>query len=217
MAFDVELYNSPTGTFDIYFEVIDPRRHAYISWAEMYADDAPRYAIVSWSELEIPTAPRSVQISWAELEYADLRRAQLSWMEFEYGDDRGTRVAWSELFTPLVQLPVQLIDTDGTNIVFRDAALLGHEYINNGNTWLHIKNGAMDVNITIVTTGYVDNEPFVGVPLAIADRVITVPANSEMVIGIFPPSLYNDVDSKVLVLYDDISNVTVAALTYTET
>jgi len=73
---------------------------------------------------------------------------------------------------------------------------------NDGKTWLHVKNGATDVTVTVLT-------PITRDGLALADRAVTVPANEDRVIGPFPKSVYGDPFKFAL---DSVANVEIAVL-----
>ena len=76
---------------------------------------------------------------------------------------------------------------------------------NNGRAFLHVKNGATDVVVTIHTPNTVDG-------LAVADRAVTVTANTEAFIGPFQPNVYNGADHQMSFEFDDVSNVSVAVV-----
>ena len=76
---------------------------------------------------------------------------------------------------------------------------------NNGRTFLHIKNGATDVVVTLHTPTTVDG-------LAVADRTVTVTANTEAFIGPFQPNVYNGADHQMSFEFDDVTNVSVAVV-----
>jgi hypothetical protein len=104
-------------------------------------------------------------------------------------------------------LIVQSISRSGVQPIYNTAAGGGDEFLNDGRTWIHVKNGAVVLNITLVSQITVDG-------LDVEDLVITVPINDERLIGIFSTEWYNDADGKVQIIYDDASNVTLAVLTY---
>ena len=76
---------------------------------------------------------------------------------------------------------------------------------NNGRTFLHVQNGATDVVVTIHTPNTVDG-------LAVADRTVTVTADTEAFIGPFQPDVYNGADHQMSFEFDDVSNVSVAVV-----
>ena len=85
-----------------------------------------------------------------------------------------------------------------------DFAGTGDQFLvpNDGRTFLHVKNGATDVAVTIQTPGTVDG-------LAVTDRVVTVAATSEEFIGPFSRNDYGDPFKFAL---DDVANVEIAAV-----
>lgn len=68
----------------------------------------------------------------------------------------------------------------------------GHQFSNDGNVWLEVTTTGTTANLTILTPGTVDG-------LAIADRVIALPATGSRKIGPFPPDVYNQADGNVYV------------------
>jgi hypothetical protein len=118
--------------------------------------------------------------------------------------------------TANLELTVETVIEEGIIPTFNTVSGGGNHFLNNGMTWIHVRNGAEDVNITFETFHQVDNHPFVGVPLDVADRVVTVPADTELVIGIFPAWLYSDniIDNMVQMTYDNKNNVTIAVMTH---
>lgn len=104
----------------------------------------------------------------------------------------------------MADLTVQEVDRDGLNPTYASAAGGGDAFVNDGKTWLHIKNGDVSSKtVTIATAKTVDG-------LAVADRDVTIPASEERLIGPFPPTTYNDGDGKVQLTYDAVTSVTVA-------
>ena len=76
---------------------------------------------------------------------------------------------------------------------------------NNGSVLLLVKNGATATVVTVETPSTVDG-------LAVADREVTVAADSDAVLGPFPPSIYNDSDENLNVSIDDVAHVSIAAI-----
>lgn len=93
----------------------------------------------------------------------------------------------------------------GLNPSFTSANADGHTLDNSAkDILLYVKNGAgSPINVTITTPGTVDG-------LAVADRVVAVPATGERVIGPFPRGTYG---SSVSVAFSSVTSVTVALLT----
>lgn len=104
------------------------------------------------------------------------------------------------------ELTVEPVVRAGLAATYTAAFVDGHKFKNDGKTILHIKNGAVALNLTVQTPGTVDG-------LAVADRVVAVGASTDKFIGPFPASQYNQAaDGMVYIDYDDLSNVTVAVL-----
>lgn len=81
----------------------------------------------------------------------------------------------------------------------------GNTIVNAGKMMLHVKNGGgSPCNVTVDTPGTVDS-------LAVADRVVAVPAGGERMIGPFPIATYNQTGGFIAVDYDFITSVTVGA------
>lgn len=103
-------------------------------------------------------------------------------------------------------LTVQEISRSGLNPSYTAAVADGHKIENTGREFVHVKNASgASVNVTIQTPGTVDG-------LAVADRVVAVPASEERMIGPFAPSDYNQDDDEVYVDYSATSSVTAAAV-----
>lgn len=98
----------------------------------------------------------------------------------------------------------------GLAATFNAANAGGDEFVNDGQTFIYVKNGATDVNVT-VNSQVTSDEECPG--QAAADKVITVGSSSEKVIGPFNQAGYNDANGKVQLTYDDVSNVTIAVVT----
>ena len=61
-------------------------------------------------------------------------------------------------------------------------------------------------NVTIATQVTVDGK-------AVADDVINVPLTTgDVMVGPFPPGIYNDVNGRVQLTYDAVTNLTVAVV-----
>lgn len=80
----------------------------------------------------------------------------------------------------------------------------GHSIPNNdGRTFIHVKTGATPTNVTILTPGTVDGN-------AVADKVEAILANSEQMLGPYPPEVYNQPGTnEVHVDLSAVANVTI--------
>ena len=104
-------------------------------------------------------------------------------------------------------LTVQNVSLDGLKPSFAAAAEDGDTFVNNGRTFLHVKNADVDVTRTVTINSLVDcNQGH--------DHNIEVeiPKEEERIIGPFSPSRFNSNTGVVSVTYDDHSDVTVAAI-----
>jgi hypothetical protein len=101
---------------------------------------------------------------------------------------------------------VQVIARTGTIPTYAAAtATDGHKFANDGNTFLHVKNGGgSSINVTIQTPGTVDG-------LTVSDLVVAVAAGAEKMIGPFPPGIYNQ-SGEVYVDWSAVTSVTMAAI-----
>lgn len=105
---------------------------------------------------------------------------------------------------------VQDISETGLNPAFAAAAAGGDDFVNGERTFLAVKNGLVAVIVTIVVQRInFDIDKFGKV--AFASLVINVPASEERWIKV-PLAPYTDGFGKVQVTYDDVQNVTVAAV-----
>lgn len=104
-----------------------------------------------------------------------------------------------------VALAVQTISRDGIVPAYTAGdATNHHEFVNDGKTYIHVKNGGGgSITVTIDTPGSVDG-------LAIADRTVTVANGSEKKIGPFPSS-YNQSGGLVYVNLSGATSVTLGA------
>lgn len=104
-------------------------------------------------------------------------------------------------------LTVQNVSLDGLEPSFAAAAEDGDTFVNNGRTFLHVKNADTIDARTITIDSLVDcNQGH--------DHNIEVeiPKEEERIIGPFSPSRFNSNTGVVSVTYDDHSDVTVAAI-----
>jgi len=102
-------------------------------------------------------------------------------------------------------LAVQSCAITGLLPLYTAANALGHSVANNGETFLHVKNGdASDITVTLVSIP----DPWGRT----GDKVITVSAASEKMIGPIPPLLFNQADGTVNVDFSAVTSVTLTAV-----
>lgn len=110
---------------------------------------------------------------------------------------------------PRTDLSPQQILRTGLNPTFSAAdGSNQNSFENNGQTYLHVKNGGgSSINVTIDTPGTVDG-------LAVGNLIVAVPNGGERIIGPFPQNIYNQVDGKVYVDWSAVTSVTAAVLRF---
>lgn len=108
----------------------------------------------------------------------------------------------------MATLTPQSVARTGLTPTFAAADVAGDEFVNDGNTLLHVKNG--DAASKTVTVASQVSSPPVGT--AATDLAITIPAGEERMIGPLPKSAFDDANGKVQVTYDAVTSVTVAAV-----
>lgn len=105
---------------------------------------------------------------------------------------------------PRTALAPQDSTRNGLALAFTAANVDGHSVLNTGKVLLYVKNGAAAaINVTVQTPGTADDG------LAIADKIVSIPATGERVLGPYPPPIYGD---DMLVDFSAITTVTIAAL-----
>lgn len=107
----------------------------------------------------------------------------------------------------MATLTTQSISTAGILPTYAAASGGGDAMVADSTSFLHIKNGTgSSMTVTLVTPATVDTT------LAVADRAITVGANSEQMIAV-PDSLYRDpATGLATITYSLATSVTVAAI-----
>lgn len=105
----------------------------------------------------------------------------------------------------MAQLAIQTIARTGLEAAYAAAAALGDEFLNNHRTFVHVKNGSgSSIDVTFAVQSKVDTLP-------VTARTVAVPAGEERMIGPFGPE-YDDTDGNVQVTYDDVTTLTIAAI-----
>ena len=107
----------------------------------------------------------------------------------------------------MAALVTNQIGIGGTLPVYTAASAGGDTFNPDSRSFLHVKNGAgtvCTVTITALGSGPGGNP--------VANRVVTVPATSERMIGPFDPSGFADVNNNAAVAYSAVTTVTVGML-----
>jgi hypothetical protein len=104
------------------------------------------------------------------------------------------------------ELVIQEVVRAGTAPVYAAANAAGHSLPNSTREFVHVKTGGVPCTVTVrIGSVIVDG-------LSVADRPITVGANSERMVGPFPHQTYNQADgSGVHLDFDSVVAVTIAA------
>lgn len=106
----------------------------------------------------------------------------------------------------MAELTVQIIARTGLEPTFAAAAAGGDTFVNDGRTFLWVKNADVDaMNVTINSLDNCDQ----GFD---HDPAVEVTNAEERLIGPFPTGRFNDSSGQVSVTYDDETSVTVAVV-----
>lgn len=111
----------------------------------------------------------------------------------------------------MATLSVQEVDFTGLEATYASAASGGDVFTNDGNTIVHVKNGATDCNITITAQDTTLNKAGFG-DVTVSNTTVVCTANEERIIGPFPQKRFNNSSGQVALSYDDESNVTLAVI-----
>lgn len=107
---------------------------------------------------------------------------------------------------PATELTVQQMTPDGANITFVAANADGNFFINNGRTFLWVKNGSgAGITVTVAAPGPCD-QTFTHPTNPV------VPAGGERDIGSFLVARFSNASGNVDVTYSAVTSVTVAAV-----
>tara|TARA_R100000789_G_scaffold5657_1_gene9715 strand:- start:11533 stop:11877 length:345 start_codon:yes stop_codon:yes gene_type:complete len=112
----------------------------------------------------------------------------------------------------MAELTVQQITETGGAATYVSAELEGDTADNNGNMFLHIKNGGggeITATITALTTS-VDSGMYGD--LTKANATIAIAGGTQAFIGGFAPAAFNDGNGEIAITYSGVTSVTIAAL-----
>lgn len=110
-------------------------------------------------------------------------------------------------------LTVTTVGRAGTNLTSLAVAAAGggDSFANDGSQYLYIANGAgAPITLTLVMQATPDGQ-------AITSKTVTVTNAERMIVGPFPPALYNDANGRCQVTYSSATTITVAALKFPNT
>ena len=98
-----------------------------------------------------------------------------------------------------------LVDRDGAAQPATTAANNGDLFANTGREYLIAITGGLQRIITVATPYLLDGK-------AVGPRTITVPANSYVIAGPFPPVYHNNGSGQVVLTYDTTAGITVGVI-----
>lgn len=103
-------------------------------------------------------------------------------------------------------LTVQDISISGVTPSYSSANVDGNSFANDGDVFLHVKNGSgSDITLTVQTPAKVNG-------VDIEEVTVTVSAGSEEMVGPFPTTTFNQSGGVVYADYSAVTTVTVAAI-----
>ena len=112
----------------------------------------------------------------------------------------------------MATLTAQAISEDGLTATYASAAGGGDKVDNDGNVFLHVKNGSggeITVTITAQTTS-IDSPIYGAITKSNASKAIA--ASGEAFIGPFKIEAYNNSDELIAITYSGVTSLTIAAL-----
>ena len=112
----------------------------------------------------------------------------------------------------MAELTVQQITETGAAATYVAATAEGDTADNNGNMFLHIKNGsggAITVTITALTTSV---ESGMYGELRKSNSATILDAGTEAFVGGFAPAAFNDGNGEIAITYTAVTSLTIAAL-----
>lgn len=102
-------------------------------------------------------------------------------------------------------LTVQTIDVDGVAAAYTAAQADGNSFVNDGQTFLHVKNAGAEITATVQTPAKVQG-------IDVEEVEVTIPATTgDVMIGPFPRAIFDQGAAGVYVDYSSVTTVTVAA------
>jgi hypothetical protein len=108
----------------------------------------------------------------------------------------------------MAQLTVQKTLLTGITPIYNVAAVGGDTFLNNGRTFLNIKNGGGSAITVTIDSKALSN---FGTDV---DIIVSIPSGSEKIIGEFDPSRFNSDLGIANIAYSAVASVTVAVTSY---
>lgn len=106
----------------------------------------------------------------------------------------------------MATLSVQEIVLTGLEPSYDAGAAGGDEFVNGGNTFIHVKNGHTSAQTVTVDSQAKCSQGFDH------DAAVSVPASGERMIGPFAKDRFNDADGKVQISYSGVTSLTIAVI-----
>lgn len=108
-------------------------------------------------------------------------------------------------------LTPQPLTTQGIEPTFHGASAGGDSFLNDGNTYIHIKNGHSGPQTVTLTSIDSARTTTLG-EFPLADLEIVVPDDEERIAGPFPQTRFNDANGRVSMTYSGVTALTVAVI-----
>jgi hypothetical protein len=108
----------------------------------------------------------------------------------------------------MAQLTAQKILLTGITPVYNVAAVGGDTFLNNGRTFLHIKNDGVSA-----ITATIDSKALSNFGTDV-DVIVSIPAGSEKIIGTFDPVRFDNDLGIANISYSSVTSVTIAITSY---
>jgi hypothetical protein len=106
----------------------------------------------------------------------------------------------------MAELVVQTISLTGNKPVTVQGGLNGDSFVNDGQTYLYVKNtGASSNTVSIESRKQCNQGHYHNIS-------VSIPASEERQIGLFPPDRFNDIGKRIVVTYGLGTNLQVAAI-----
>ena len=111
----------------------------------------------------------------------------------------------------MAKITIQSLTTAGLNAAYTAASSGGDEFINDGHTFIHVKNAVAATNAVIVASKV---SP-VPKGLVLINCSVDVSVSGDKLAGFFDPGAYNDSSGCVQLTYSTHTGLTIAAISVT--
>jgi expansin (peptidoglycan-binding protein) len=111
----------------------------------------------------------------------------------------------------MATLTPQDLALTGVAPTYNTAAAGGDVFVNDGKTYVHLKNGSgASIDVTFDAVASIDTAQAGTIP--VADTVVAVPAGGERIVGFLPPARFNNASGQVAMTYSGVTSLTVAVI-----